>query len=101
MSKTYHCRHAETAGGICLDCGHDEATGKTAKFADNDDGDEARLVVLRATVAKQKRLLKRYRTLHNGISDMIEGGRLKRADIPDDYRWLVINMVRIARADPS
>lgn len=27
--------------------------------------------------------------LLDGLSDMIEGGRLTETDIPDDYRWLV------------
>ena len=30
-----------------------------------------------------------YGRLHDGLSDMIEGGRLTEADIPDDYQWLV------------
>ena len=28
-----------------------------------------------------------YQTLHDGLSDMIEGGRLTPAVIPDDYQW--------------
>ena len=31
----------------------------------------------------------RYEKLHDGLSDMIESGRLTEADIPDDYAWLV------------
>ena len=27
--------------------------------------------------------------LHDGMSDMVEGGRITAADIPDDYDWLV------------
>lgn len=30
-----------------------------------------------------------YGKLHDGLSDMIEEGRLTEADIPDDYQWLV------------
>lgn len=30
-----------------------------------------------------------YQKLHDGLSDMIEGGRLTEADIPDDYQWLI------------
>lgn len=33
--------------------------------------------------------LEHYHRLHEGLSDMIEGGRLKEIDIPDDYQWLV------------
>ena len=32
---------------------------------------------------------KHYHKLHDGLSDMIEGGRLKASDIPDDYQWLI------------
>lgn len=34
-------------------------------------------------------MIKAYGRLHDGLSDMIEGGRLTEADIPDDYHWLV------------
>lgn len=34
-------------------------------------------------------MLKAYERLHDGLSDMIESGRLTEADIPDDYEWLV------------
>jgi predicted protein tyrosine phosphatase len=34
-----------------------------------------------------------YEKLHDGLSDMIEGGRLTEADIPDDYQWLVETLV--------
>lgn len=39
--------------------------------------------------APNEALLAHYRRLHDGLSDMIEGGRLTEADIPDDYHWLV------------
>ena len=32
----------------------------------------------------------KYGRLHDGLSDMIESGRLTAADIPDDYDWLVM-----------
>jgi maltose-binding protein MalE len=38
---------------------------------------------------KLSRKLDLYRKLHDGLSDMIESGRLKESDIPDDYLWLV------------
>lgn len=31
----------------------------------------------------------------DGLSDMVEGGRLKREDIPDDYAWLVERLAEI------
>lgn len=36
-----------------------------------------------------KKELDHYHKLHDGLSDMIESGRLERGDIPDDYEWLV------------
>lgn len=38
--------------------------------------------------------VKQYERLHDGLSDMIEGGRLTEADIPDDYQWLVETLVQ-------
>jgi hypothetical protein len=40
-------------------------------------------------------LLTGYRKLHDGLSDMIESGRLTEADCPDDYRWLVESLARL------
>lgn len=45
--------------------------------------------------------LRRYRDLADGLSDMVEGGRLNEGDIPDDYEWLVTLLARIAAADPG
>ena len=42
-------------------------------------------------------LLNSYRDLHDGLSDMIEEGRLTVADIPDDYQWLVDLLISLAR----
>ena len=39
--------------------------------------------------------LEHYRKLHDGLSDMIEGGRLTKADIPNDYEWLVRKLERV------
>lgn len=39
--------------------------------------------------------LEAYERLHDGLSDMIEGGRLTEADIPDDYRWLRESLEKI------
>jgi hypothetical protein len=32
---------------------------------------------------------------------MVEGGRLKEADIPDDYQWVVTMLGQIAALDPT
>lgn len=37
-----------------------------------------------------------YHELHDGLSDMIESGRLTAADIPDDYEWLVESLAYLA-----
>jgi hypothetical protein len=46
-----------------------------------------------------ERVLAKYRTLFDGISDMIEDGRLSEADIPDDYLWLTTRMTELAGID--
>lgn len=37
-----------------------------------------------------------YTALHDGLSDMIESGRLTESDIPDDYRWLVESLTNLS-----
>ena len=37
--------------------------------------------------------VEQYEKLHDGLSDMIEDGRLTEMDIPDDYQWLVETLV--------
>lgn len=44
-------------------------------------------------------LLSHYRALHDGLSDMIESGRLDEKDIPDDYQWLVEMLVEAVGLD--
>lgn len=46
-------------------------------------------------------LTKQYRLLADGLSDMVESGRLTNADIPDDYRWLVESLAPLATTDPE
>lgn len=43
--------------------------------------------------------LKAYGRLHDGLSDMIEGGRLDEGAIPDDYRWLVETLSKLGAPD--
>lgn len=45
-------------------------------------------------------LQRAYRELQEGLSDMIESGRLKEADIPEDYNWLVESLAKLAGLDP-
>ena len=42
-----------------------------------------------------------YRDLADGLSDMIESGRLSESEIPDDYDWLVDTLAQIAKVDPA
>lgn len=42
------------------------------------------------------KLLNKYLELHDGLSDMIEDGRLRREDIPDDYDWLTESLAQLA-----
>ncbi len=42
-----------------------------------------------------------YRALADGLSDMVEAGRLNEVDIPDDYEWLVAMLAKIAELDPA
>lgn len=41
-----------------------------------------------------------YFKLHDGLSDMIEDGRLTREMIPDDYDWLVQTLAGGAEQEP-
>ena len=45
-----------------------------------------------------KDLLRDYMNLHDGLSDMIENGRLRQEHIPDDYTWLVETLARLANS---
>ena len=71
------------------------------RYPDTDDGDEQCFVDLRATVKALRRKLSGYRALHDGLSDMIEGGRLTEGMIPDDYQWLGRALARNAGRDPG
>lgn len=53
------------------------------------------------TRVKVKAALDIYSRLHDGLSNMIENGRLKESDIPDDYEWLVETLVEACGANPS
>ncbi len=44
-------------------------------------------------------LLKAYQRLHDGISDMVESGRLTPSDIPEDYQWLVESLSELTALD--
>lgn len=41
-----------------------------------------------------------YLALHDGLSDMIETGRLTEPDITDDYEWLTDKLTELAGVEP-
>jgi len=43
-----------------------------------------------------KNILQRYHALHDRLSDMIEDGRLKKSDFPDDYDFLVESLAQLS-----
>lgn len=40
-----------------------------------------------------------YAQLHDGLSDMVESGRLTEAEIPEDYHWLVESLVHLGNKE--
>lgn len=49
--------------------------------------------IISPTIDAVNKYRRTYGQLHDGLSDMIEGGRLEECDIPDDYQWLVRQLV--------
>ncbi|MBI1202635.1 MAG: hypothetical protein GC182_09010 [Rhodopseudomonas sp.] len=74
--------------------------------ADRDDPDQFMLVMEEieieecypepVTKDEALALIAEYGKLYDGLSDMIESGRVTRADIPDDYQWLADTLHRLA-----
>ncbi len=56
---------------------------------ENFDGNDDQMTAL-------KILLNDYLEFHDGLSEMIESGRLTESDIPDDYDWLVEKLSLLA-----
>jgi hypothetical protein len=52
-------------------------------------------------IEKLEEAVREYSKLHDGLSDMVEGGRLKGASIPDDYQWLVVTLNALAALNPE
>lgn len=44
----------------------------------------------------EQSLLAGYRRLHDTLVEMVEGGRLTIAEIPDDYGWLIAKLHELA-----
>src|ERR1017187_1356209 len=49
-----------------------------------------------AAVIAEDSLLGKYQKLHAGLVDMVNNGRLKPADVPNDFRWLVDSLTGLA-----
>lgn len=46
-----------------------------------------------------KNALQRYHALHDRISEMIEDGRLKKSDVPQDYEFLVESLAALSGSE--
>ncbi len=47
------------------------------------------------TITQTDTLVDAYRKLHDGLSDIIESGRLTEADCPEDFHWLVESLATL------
>lgn len=59
---------------------------------DNQDNPQAQADLALAAIAR----LRQYEKLHDGLSEMIESGRLTAADVPNDYQWIVETLASLA-----
>lgn len=95
-------RHAERTGGALIWSGQGPhhlwlvVKEKPCTCTENPES-----VLNCARHARGPEPLATYRKLADGLSDMVEGGRLREADIPDDYQWLVATLAKIAGLDPK
>lgn len=62
---------------------------------------ESKAAALPGMMAVPAEALKEYRALHDGLSDMVESGRVGRRELPEDYLWLVEKLERLAVLDPD
>jgi hypothetical protein len=68
-------------------------------YVDEDDVDLPHLEDLTQAVEFMENVLEKYRSLHDGLSDMVESGRLTENALPDDYGWLVETLADLAVVD--
>lgn len=73
-------------------------TGKAVALGGFDTEMEAKVAAWKDHLRKQdfRGVAENYEQLHDGLSDMIESGRLTEADIPEDYTWLVKSLAHLA-----
>lgn len=59
---------------------------------------EAKVAAWKHHLQKQdfRGVAENYEQLHDGLSNMIESGRLTEMDIPEDYTWLVESLAHLA-----
>lgn len=70
------------------------------EFNEGGVGYQATEMVREALEGQEPEVLRKYRALHDGLSEMVEEGRLTRDMIPDDYHWLVETLAELAVLDP-
>lgn len=68
---------------------------------DHYDSSDDQIADLKAEVARVTENIAAYLAIHDGLSDMIESGRLIEASIPDDYQWLVEALAALANVEPE
>lgn len=49
--------------------------------------------------ALEARAIERWQELHNMVSELVESGKIKEADLPDDYRALVRKLEQCVQAE--
>jgi hypothetical protein len=77
--------HQNEGDDVCVHCGLNLNSGSRLEDSDATDAE----------------ILAEYRALHDGLSEMVEAGRLNVAEIPDDYDWLINQLVKLAVMDPG
>ena len=75
-----------------------QGAGKAVALGGFDTEMEAKVAAWRHHVQEKdfRGAAENYEQLHDGLSDMIESGRLTEADIPEDYTWLVESLAHLA-----
>lgn len=81
-------RAASRAAPKCF-CGNQVGLGREFCARHEPSPDEE----LAADITEQ---LAAYRRLHDGLSEMIESGRLRPEHIPDDYQWLCDSLEKLS-----
>lgn len=75
-----------------------QSTGKAVALGGFDTEMEAKVAAWKDHLRKQdfRGVADNYEQFHDGLSNMIESGRLTESDIPEDYVWLVESLAHLA-----